>query len=69
LATEVEDAIKTLSDTIRHTKVTEGFKEVLDDKQLEEVYCRALRLSAAIAEYLAKVIPYLEGNKLGIIVI
>jgi len=69
LATDVEDAIKALSDTIRYTEVTEGFEEILDDKQLDEVHCGALRLSAAIAEYLAKAIIYLEGNKLGIIAI
>ena len=62
LATEVEDAIKTLSDIIKRAQVTEGFSEGLDDKQLDEVYCAALRLSTAVTEYLTKAIIYLEGS-------
>lgn len=65
LATEVEDAIKMLSDTIQSIQVTEGFSEVLDDKQLDEVYCAAMRLSTAVTEYLTKAILYLESNKRG----
>jgi hypothetical protein len=62
LATEVEDAIKTLSDTIEGAQATEGFSAVLDDRQLDTVYCAALRLSTAIAEYLTKAILYLESK-------
>jgi hypothetical protein len=42
--------------------VTEGFSAVLDDKQLDHVYCAALRLSTAVTEYLTKAILYLEGK-------
>jgi hypothetical protein len=65
MAAEVEDAMKALSDTIRDAQVTDGFSEVLDEKQLDEVHCAALRLSAAITEYLAKAILFLESNKRG----
>ena len=65
LATEIEDAIKTLSDIIRDAQVTEGFSEVLDEKQLDDVYCAALGLSIAVVEYLAKAIYYFESNKRG----
>ena len=44
-------------------EVTEGFSEVLDDAQLDEVYCSALFLSASVTEYLAKAIAYLEGSR------
>jgi hypothetical protein len=62
LATEVEDAIKTLSDTIEGAQATEGFSAVLDDRQLDTVYCAALRLSTAVTEYLTKAILYLESK-------
>ena len=65
MAAEVEDAIKTLSETIRDAQVTDGFSEVLDEKQLDEVHCAALKLSTAITEYLAKAILFLESNKRG----
>jgi hypothetical protein len=65
LATEVEDAVKTLSDIIRDVQVTEGFAEVLDEKQLDDVYCAALGLSTAVVEYLAKAIDYFKRNKRG----
>ena len=65
MAAEVEVAMKTLSDTLRDAQVTDGFSEVLDEKQLDEVHCAALRLSTAVTEYLAKAILYLESNKRG----
>jgi hypothetical protein len=43
-------------------EVTEGFSEVLDEAQLDEVYCAALLLSASVTEYLVKAIVYLEGS-------
>jgi hypothetical protein len=62
LAADLEDAIKTLSATLHHIEVTEGFKEVLTDAQLEEVYCAALVLAACVIEYLTKAIAYLDGG-------
>jgi hypothetical protein len=47
---------------MRYVEVTEGFKEVLTEAQLDEVYCAALILSACVTEYLAKAIVYLEEN-------
>lgn len=57
--TEVELAISKLSDTVQCITVTEGFSEVLDAEQLDELYCAALKLSAAVLDYIAKAIEYL----------
>jgi hypothetical protein len=62
LATEVEDAVKTLSDIIRDVQVTDGFREVLNEEQLDDVYCAALKLSIAVVKYFAKVIDYFESG-------
>jgi hypothetical protein len=66
MAADLEEAIKTLSGTLERIQVTEGFKEVLTDAQLDEVDCAALTLAACVADYLAKAIAYLEGG-IGII--
>lgn len=62
LAEEIETAISDLSATMRRVEVTEGFKDILDEAQLDEVYCDALALSACVTIYLANAIEYLEGN-------
>lgn len=46
-------------------RVTEGFSEVFDEEQLENVYCHALYVSTAVVEYLEKVIVYLTDNNIG----
>jgi len=62
LVTEIEGAIANLTSTMRRIEVTQGFSEVLDEAQLDEVYCAAVILSASVTEYLAKAIEYLEAN-------
>ena len=44
--------------------ITEGFRDVLDDEQLENVDCAALKLSAAVTDYLAGGIEFLLGTRL-----
>ena len=58
--------VSKLSEIIRQVQVTKGFSKVLDPEQLEDVECKALRLSAAVTEYLAKVILFLEEGSLTI---
>lgn len=65
--TEIESIISELSEIIRQVQVTKGFSTVLDKEQLDDVECKALRLSAAITEYLSKAILYLEKNHSGIL--
>src|SRR5579859_5459208 len=62
LVTEIEGAISNLSTSIRSIQVTQGFSQVLDEGQLDEVYCAAVALSASVTEYLTKAILCLEGN-------
>lgn len=62
LVEDVEKAISALSAIMRRVEVTEGFKEILDEDQLDEVYCDALSLSACVTEYLTMSIVYLEGS-------
>ena len=57
---EVEEAASRLTETLDRVEVTEEFSEVLGNKQIDEVYCSALALSAAITEYLTIAIMYLE---------
>jgi hypothetical protein len=57
--------ISKLSETIRQVQVTKGFSAVLDQEKLDDVECKALRLSAAVTEYLAKAILYIEENRPG----
>jgi hypothetical protein len=52
IAKEVDETISFLSEAIHHIQVTDSFADVLDENQLEEVYCRALNLSAAVTEYI-----------------
>ena len=66
LAEEIEEAISNLGLTIGRIQVTEGFLEVLDAAQLNEVDCAALRLSLAVTKYLTKAIIYLENTRLSI---
>lgn len=47
---------------MRRVEVTEGFKDILDEAQLDEVYCDALALSACVTEYLTMSIMYLQGG-------
>jgi hypothetical protein len=61
----VEDALVFLSDAISHIKVTEGFRNVLEDRQLDEVDCAAINLSATVTEYLAMAIEYFTDKTLG----
>lgn len=62
LAEELEEAIKTLTAILERIQVTEGFKDVLTDAQLDEVYCAALILAACVTDYLARAIAYLDGS-------
>lgn len=62
LASELDKAISELSMSLQRVQVTEGFKEVLSEAQLDEVYCAALCLSASVTVYLAKAIGYLESH-------
>lgn len=66
LSAELERAIANLSSTVRQIEVTQGFQEVLNIAQLDEVYCAALQLSSCVTEYLAKIIQYFHDN-LGIV--
>ena len=61
----IETMISTLSETLRSAQVTKGFSEVLDKSQLYEVEYRAIRLSTAVTEYLAKAIKYLSNRNPG----
>jgi hypothetical protein len=63
-AEDIEKVISTLSETIQHAQITEGFSDVLDSEQLDVVYCAAIRLSTAVTEYLAKAIVYFEDKDL-----
>lgn len=65
LVAEIEEAVANLSSVIRRVEVTEGFREVLDNSQLDEVEYAAIILSIAVTEYLVKAILFLEGNHLG----
>jgi hypothetical protein len=62
LVEDVERAISELSAIMRRVEVTEGFKDILDESQLDAVYCAALALSACVTDYLTMSIMYLEGN-------
>lgn len=50
-----------LCEAIECVQMTEGFSDVLTDEQLDDVYCAALKLSAAVTEYMANSIEYLLG--------
>ena len=54
----VDESLSFLSEAIHRVHVTEGFSEVLNEKQLDDVYCAALNLSAAVTEYLTLAIQY-----------
>jgi hypothetical protein len=45
--------------------VTEGFSDVLSEKQLDDVYCAALNLSGAVAVYLTMAIKYWTDKNIG----
>ena len=45
---------------LHRIQVTEGFSDVLDVVRLDDVYCAALRLSAAVTIYLATAINYMQ---------
>jgi hypothetical protein len=59
---EVECAVSELSATMRRVEVTEGIKDILDESELDEVYCDALTLSAYVTDYLTMSIMLLEGS-------
>jgi hypothetical protein len=61
----VEEALTSLSSAISRIKVTEGFRDVLQQHQLDEVDCAAINLSAAVTEYLAIAIQYFADNSIG----
>ena len=63
-AEDVENVVSTLSATIHRVQVTEGFSDVLDYKQLDDVYCAAIKLSTAVTEYLGMAIVYFENKNL-----
>ena len=65
-ATEIEAVISKLSETLSQVQVTNGFSEILDSEQLGEVECAALRLSAAVAHFLADAIKYLDNQGPGL---
>jgi len=62
LVEDVEKAISDLSAIMQRVEVTEGFKDILDESQLDEVYSDAVSLSACVTEYLTVSIMYLEGG-------
>ena len=66
LVTEIEEAVTHLSSAIRRVEVTDGFREVLDNAQLDEVECAAAVLSTAVTDYLTRAISFLEGTHLNI---
>jgi len=55
-----------LLEAIRPIRVTEGFRDVLSPKQLDEVDCAAIALSAAVTDYLALAIQYFTDKTIGI---
>jgi hypothetical protein len=58
----VDESLSFLSEAIHRVHVTEGFSEVLNEKQLDDVYCAALNLSTAVTEYLILAIQYFTDN-------
>jgi ASC-1-like (ASCH) protein len=64
LATQLEEAVSDLSSTIGDIRVTDGFREVLSETQLDKVHCAAIKVSASVMEYLAEAIVYLSKNRL-----
>jgi hypothetical protein len=63
-AAAVDAAFSFLSEAMSCIHVTEGFSEILDQEQLENVYCRGLHVSAAVTEYLEKAIIYLTDKRI-----
>jgi hypothetical protein len=64
LAAQLKETVSDLSSTIGDIRVTEGFREVLDENQLDKVHCAAIQVSATVMEYLGKTIAYLVKNRL-----
>ena len=54
--------INDLPTAIQPVEMVVAFTDVLDEGQLDDVYCKALILSASITEYLASGIIYLSGT-------
>jgi tripartite-type tricarboxylate transporter receptor subunit TctC len=61
---EADNSIAFLSEAIRRVQVTDGFSNILSERQLNGVYIAALDLSAAVAEYLAMVITYFTDKSI-----
>ena len=53
-----------LSAAIHKVQVTAGFSDVLTPKQLDDVDCAALNLSASVTEYLAMAIKYFVNKSI-----
>ena len=58
----INEALSFLSDSIREVEVTATFKDILKQKQLEDVNCAAINLSAAVTEYLTMTIESLSNE-------
>ena len=64
-AVEINGTLLFLSDAIHRVQVTKGFSDVLNDKQLDDVNCAALNLSAVVTEYLTMATEYFMENSIG----
>jgi hypothetical protein len=47
---------------MHRVEVTEGFNDILDESQLDEVYCDALILSTCVTEYLTLSVMHVDHN-------
>ena len=64
-ATEMEGILTFLSDSIHVIQVTDGFRDVLKPRQLDDADCAALNLSSAVTVYLAMAIQYFNDESIG----
>jgi len=62
---DIKSTLSFLLDSLQRIRVTEGFSEVLKEKELEDIYCAALNLSAAVSDYLALAMKYLIDANFG----
>jgi hypothetical protein len=64
-AEEIGDTLRLLSYSIHNVQTTDALKAILSLRQLDDVYCAALYLSAAITEYLTIAIKFYTKLSLG----
>jgi selenophosphate synthase len=65
LAEQVNADLSFLSNAIHRVQTTSTFMDILDMDQLDEVYCAALNLSAAVTDYLTMAIKYFTAKSTG----